>query len=92
MWNPNSTPTQRTHELHHLIALIVALNATTPRHPFIDEYMRTLNSMDHDICRQMQQALTYGDHGGPLQLMMTLRDQDKQHLTGAWNQRGEDAA
>lgn len=92
MWNRNSTVQQRTHELHHLISLIVALNATAPGHTFIDEYMRTLNSMDQDIGRQMHQAITYNDHGGPLQLMMTLRDQDKQHLTGAWNQRGEDAA
>lgn len=92
MWNRNSTVQQRTHELHHHISLIVAIYATNPNHPAISKHLRTLDSMSPTIGQRMRDAITYGDHGGPLQLMLTLRDRDENTLTGAWDTRGEEAA
>lgn len=92
MWNPNSSVQQRVHELHHLISLIVAIYATDPDHPGLSKHLRTLDSMSPTIGQRMRDAITYGDHGGPLQLMLTLRCRDENTLTGAWDTRREEAA
>ena len=84
MWNQQSTPQQRTHELHHHIATIVCLYLTDPAHPYLRDLLRTLDRMDSSDGEMMHRAITYDDHGGPLNLMLQLRQRDAVFLTGAW--------